>query len=155
MVYADLLDTTDLPPRTAYRRPGGTAETIEKFSSKEIPQMRIYLVTQIIISMGVMLLVTWSTSPLSYIEKFILSLILWLACTNWAGILESLKWVLFTESLKIATLEFMLFHLAQKYTSEIPNLILCIIALSLFQLWWFFLLTRGFKQKISLSSLRG
>jgi alkylglycerol monooxygenase len=144
----------DLPPRTAYRRPDGTAATIEKFSSKEIPQMRIYLVTQIALSMGVMLVVTWSTSPLSYLEKAILSLILWLACTNWAGILESKKWVLLAEPVKIAALGLMLLHLSQIYASNVPNIMTVIIAASLAQLGWFYFLTREFKQRISLSFLR-
>ena len=102
-----------------------------------------------------MLIVTWSTSPLSYIEKFTLSCLLWLACTNWAGILESKKWVFKAESLKNILTGAMLFYLADLYASDIPNLKFIIVAAYLIQFSWFLALSKLAKQKSAYSFLRG
>lgn len=77
------------------------------------------------------------------------------ASTNWAGILESKKWVFKAESLKNILTGAMLFYLADLYASDIPNLKFIIVAAYLIQFSWFLALSKLAKQKSAYSFLRG
>ncbi|MBH48945.1 MAG: sterol desaturase [Halobacteriovorax sp.] len=82
----------DLPPRTAYVRPEANAKTQEKFQSKEISGARASIILGLMSSFPLMLLVTHHESPLSYSQKMIVGILLWMSATSWAALLESRSW---------------------------------------------------------------
>ena len=82
----------DLPPRDVYLRPDGTAETIEKFKSLELPGARPSIVLGLLSAFPLMVSVTHHESPLSPVERSFVAVVLWMAATSWAAMLESKSW---------------------------------------------------------------
>ncbi len=63
-----------------------------KFQSTELPGIRGYLVVQMLAAFPIMLLVSHHHSPLAGWQKVLLSALIWLMATAWAGMLEAKRW---------------------------------------------------------------
>lgn len=85
-----------LPP-SAWKRDGKEL----KFQSTPLPASKGYLVFQVALGFPVMLLVTRPDSALATVDKVLLSLVLWLAATSWSAMLESRRWALRIEALRV------------------------------------------------------
>ncbi|MCY1000444.1 sterol desaturase family protein [Myxococcus sp. MISCRS1] len=72
-----------------------------KFQSTELPNIRGYLVFQMIASMPFMLLVSHHASPLSGWQKLVLSVFFWGMATAWGGMMESKRWGLPLEMARV------------------------------------------------------
>lgn len=89
----------DLPARVS---PGWQRDGLEvKFRSTQLPGTTGYLVFQMLASMPFMLLVSHHASPLTGWEKIAFSLELWAMATAWGGILESKRWAMALEVLRV------------------------------------------------------
>ncbi len=75
-------------PKTEWKRDGKEL----KFQSTPLPRSKPYLVAQVALAFPVMLLVTRHDTPLSTLDKVLVSLLLWAAATAWGGLLESKRW---------------------------------------------------------------
>ncbi|MFT3713092.1 MAG: sterol desaturase family protein [Archangium sp.] len=75
-------------PRGEWKRDGQEI----KFQSPRIATSKAYLVAQVALGFPLMLLVTRPDSPLTTVQKVVLSLLLWATATAWGGLLESKKW---------------------------------------------------------------
>ncbi|MFZ5443349.1 MAG: sterol desaturase family protein [Myxococcota bacterium] len=72
-----------------------------KFQSTPLRGSKAYLVVQVILGFPAMLLVTRPDTALSTLDRVLLSLVLWGAATAWAGILESKRWAVKAEVLRL------------------------------------------------------
>jgi sterol desaturase/sphingolipid hydroxylase (fatty acid hydroxylase superfamily) len=91
---------SDLPPR---RYDAWHVEGVErKFRSVELPRARGYLSFQVVTAMPFMLLVSHHASPLSSGGKILLTGLLWIGATAWAGMLESKPWAIPLERARVA-----------------------------------------------------
>ncbi len=80
-----------------------------KFQSTPLPGSKPYLIVQIVIAFGLMLLVSSEKSPLGGWEKVLLAGLLWAAATAWAAMLESKRWARWLELGRlVATMGFLL-----------------------------------------------
>ncbi len=109
------LRPADLPPRDVYLRPDGTAKTIEKFQSKELPGVRPSIILGLVSAFPLMLLVTHHESPLSPFEKAQIGFILWMSATSWAALLESKSWAKKFEFVRILISSVVVLNLAQTH----------------------------------------
>ncbi|AGC48708.1 hypothetical protein MYSTI_07436 [Myxococcus stipitatus DSM 14675] len=91
---------SDLPPRDELKwTPGEEA----KFQSMELPNIRGYLIFQMVTSMPFMLLVSHHGSPLTGWQKLTLSILFWAMATAWGGMMESKRWGLPLEMARVLT----------------------------------------------------
>lgn len=72
-----------------------------KFQSTPIPGSRPYLVAQVMVGFGLMLLVTRPDSGLSTLDRVLLSAVLWAAATAWSAMLESKRWAIPLEAARL------------------------------------------------------
>jgi hypothetical protein len=72
-----------------------------KYVSNALPNSSVYLTMQMILSMGVLILIIRTDSPLTILERVLIGLSLWLGITFWAAILESKKWARVGEIVRI------------------------------------------------------
>jgi len=72
-----------------------------KFQSQMLSGAKPYLVLQVALGFPIMLLVTRPDSPLSTVQKVVLSLMLWATATSWSAILESKKWATWLEGARL------------------------------------------------------
>lgn len=84
-------------PASAWKRDGKEL----KFQSTLLPGSKGYLVLQVALGFPVMLLVTRADSALPVLDKVLLSLVLWLAATSWSAILESRRWAVRVEAVRL------------------------------------------------------
>ncbi|MFO0595610.1 MAG: sterol desaturase family protein [Myxococcaceae bacterium] len=75
-----------------------------KFQSQPLAGSAAYLVAQVVLGFPAMLLVTRPDSPLSTLEKVMLSVMLWGAATAWGAILESKRWAVPLEFARLAAM---------------------------------------------------
>ncbi len=73
----------------------------QKYQTQALPGSSGYLLLQAIFAFGMLYLVIDPKSPISTPDKWILSGLLYLSVTLWAGILESKRWALPLELLRI------------------------------------------------------
>jgi len=131
----------DLPPRKVYSRPDGVKQV--KFKTTEFPHMRGYLVTQILLSMFIMLTVTATDSPLRAFDKFFVSILLCSSAVLWAGILESKKWALSWEPFKNFAVVYLLSYLILEYLDSFQTAaVLGVVVLYTFVMIWFLRITK-------------
>ncbi|MBL8953143.1 MAG: sterol desaturase family protein [Myxococcaceae bacterium] len=76
-------------------------ETSVKFRSTPLPGSTAYLFFAVVMVIPHMLLVTRHDSPLTGVEKIMLSLLLWAGATAWGGILESKRWAPWLEGARL------------------------------------------------------
>lgn len=105
----------DLPPRDVYVRPEGTAKTQVKFQSKELPGARPLVVIGLFAAFPLMLSVTHHESPLSPIERACIAILLWMAATSWAAVLESKSWAKNFELTRLVISSLIVIPLAMQY----------------------------------------
>ena len=72
-----------------------------KFQTVALKGSKLYLILQMALSMGILLFAIRTGSPLSILEKFGVTLFLWIGITLWAAILESKSWAKWGEILRI------------------------------------------------------
>ncbi len=92
-----------LPPRTgegSWMKDGKEV----KYASVQVPGTTGYLVFQMIASMPFMLLVSHHQSPLLGWEKVAFTVELWAMATAWGGLLESKKWAMPLEALRVVAM---------------------------------------------------
>jgi hypothetical protein len=80
-----------------------------KFQSTQLKGSKPYLVLQVALGFPAMLLVTRTDTPLDTLERVLLSLVLWAAATTWAGLLESKRWAVRAEVLRLVAQAALLF----------------------------------------------
>lgn len=90
---------SDLPPRQSVQWKADT-----RFRSTELPGVRGYLVFQMLVSLGLMLLVSHHASPFTGAQKVAFTLVLWAMATAWAAMLESKRWGLGLEALRVVAI---------------------------------------------------
>ncbi|MBL8922836.1 MAG: sterol desaturase family protein [Myxococcaceae bacterium] len=79
-----------------------------KFQSTQIPGSRAYLIAQVLLGFGLMVLVSSDKSPLNAWLKVVLAVLLWAAATAWSAMLESKRWAIPLELARlVATAGFM------------------------------------------------
>lgn len=84
-------------PSTSWLRDGNEV----KFRSSQVPGTSTYLVLQMIAAMPFMLLVSHHESPLTGWEKVTFTAELWAMATAWGGLLESKRWAMGLEALRV------------------------------------------------------
>lgn len=90
---------SELPARVS---PGWQRDGREvKFTSQELSGVRGYLVVQMLYGLVFMLLVSHHASPLSGAQKLVFTAELWAMATAWAAMLESKRWALKLEALRV------------------------------------------------------
>lgn len=91
----------NLPPYER-KNPHTHAKDQVKYRSNPLPGSTPYLLAQLVICMATLFLIIRDQSPLTGIEKIILSVALWIAVTLWGAILESKPWARAGELIRIA-----------------------------------------------------
>jgi|APLak6261679142_1056127.scaffolds.fasta_scaffold00104_7 sterol desaturase/sphingolipid hydroxylase (fatty acid hydroxylase superfamily) len=85
-------------PKGEWKRADG--EEI-KFQSTPLKGSKPYLVLQVALGFPLMLFVTRPDTPLPVVERVLLSLVLWGAATAWSALLESKRWAVRVEVLRL------------------------------------------------------
>ncbi len=85
----------NLPAYT--KLPAKSAENQIKYQTVELQNSRPYLIFQLVIMMSSLFLVISPKSPLTNLERIVVSGLLWWGVTQWAAILESKSWARYGE----------------------------------------------------------
>jgi alkylglycerol monooxygenase len=101
---------TPLPPAKTW-----TKKNLVKFQTEPLKNSYAYIVMQLFIGMIFMFFVIGDKSPLTAFEKTIMAVNFWVMATVWGGLLESKKWSIPLEVLRVLSLPFFLFSLSHKY----------------------------------------
>jgi alkylglycerol monooxygenase len=101
---------TALPPSKTW-----TKANLVKFQTKPLKNSYPYIVTQLFIGMIFMFFVIGDDCPLTGLEKGIMALNFWAMATVWGGLLESKKWSMGLEVVRMITLPMFLFSMVEKY----------------------------------------
>lgn len=125
---------SDLPARLDRARSGSTAKDIEKFVSVEIPGARLSVIVGLVSAFPLMMSVTHHESPLNSIERALIALVLWMAATSWAALLESKVWVKPFETFRLLISCVVVIPLALTHFSELVAMSYGLIYL--FQFFW-------------------
>ncbi|MBT7609341.1 MAG: sterol desaturase family protein [Bacteriovoracaceae bacterium] len=96
-----------------------TKETQVKFQTKAYKSSYAYIIIQLLIGMIFMFFVIGDKSPLSSLEKTIMALNFWMMATVWGGFLESKKWSIPLELIRVITLPIFLLNIASKYDLQL------------------------------------
>ena len=96
-----------------------TQQNQRRYESVMFAGGKAYLVVHAILTAGLMLLVISPKSPLSYEMKWVGAALLWHSIINWSGILESKRWLLWSEILRLAATCVFLLHVSY-YEVNVP-----------------------------------
>jgi alkylglycerol monooxygenase len=89
----------NLPPYE--KQPWRTAQEQIKFKTEAIPGSQAYLIFQLVVSMSTMFLVIRPDSPLSILQRVLLTVLLWANVTSWGAILQSRRFIYLAEYARI------------------------------------------------------
>lgn len=78
-----------------------TLDNQVRYSTVMFKNAKPYLILQVIISMILMLLVIKSDTSLTTLQRWVGAFFLWHSIINWSGIMESKKWLQFSEILRL------------------------------------------------------
>jgi alkylglycerol monooxygenase len=92
-----------------------TKENQVKFQTESYKNSYPYIVAQLLLGMIFMFFVIADKSPLTPLEKTIMAINFWAMATVWGGLLESKKWTLFLEGIRLLSLPVFLFNISTKY----------------------------------------
>ncbi|MFZ5628463.1 MAG: sterol desaturase family protein [Spirochaetota bacterium] len=91
-----------------------TVQNQKRYQSVMFEGARTYLVLHAILTAVLMLFVISPKSPLSYEMKWVGAMLLWHSIINWAGILESRKWLLPSELLRLTLTAVFVFQVTRR-----------------------------------------
>ncbi len=117
----------NLPPYEK-KNPHTNAKNQIKYQTRALNGSSAYLISQLVILMGTLQFVINDKSPLSTIEKIIVSLCLWAGVTIWAAILESKPWAKTAELVRIVVtfmvmnILFNIHHFSLNWTAALATL---------------------------------
>ncbi|NDG84069.1 MAG: fatty acid hydroxylase family protein, partial [Proteobacteria bacterium] len=138
----------NLPPYEK-KNPHTDARNQVKYRTKALSGSTGYLMTQLVFSMAILQLVINDRSPFSGAERVLVSILLWVAVTVWAAILESKTWAKAAELARIA-LSFTCINILFNLHGMSPAWGTGLAAISLFSaLWVLFRLGAPEKQLVS------
>jgi alkylglycerol monooxygenase len=124
----------NLPP---YEKPPHSSAVDQiKYQTPALPNSTPYLLVQLVLSLALMGLVVGNSSKLDTLEKTLLSFLLWVGITAWGGILESRKWAVPVEALRIPVVAgFLVFHLGDDYPVFRENAVSIFLSSGLLWAW--------------------
>lgn len=105
-----------------------TVQNQKRYQSVMFDGAKTYLVAHAVLTAILMLFVISPKSPLSYEMKWVGAILLWHSIINWAGILESKRWLLPSELARLAFTTAFVFQITQR--SEVLAAVAGITALS-------------------------
>lgn len=88
-----------LPPYD--KEPAKSAATQVKFQTQALAKSNPYLIGQLIPIFAMVIFIGKDNSPTSFLEKLIISALIWFGVTLWGAILQSKRWVFRTEAFRI------------------------------------------------------
>ncbi len=100
---------------------GMTREEQIRYRSEMFPGAKAYLIVHMIAGLGFMVFVIDGKSPLSGLEKFGFSLLIWAMVVAWSGILESRAWAAPLEIGRLTLMVAALFFAFEKYGVLAPG----------------------------------
>ena len=116
-----------------------TVENQVRYQTTPFKGAKIYLITNLIVSLALMLLIIKADSPWTIMERWIGAAVLWHTIVNWGGILESDKWLPSSEVIRILFLGavFILFSDLYLYPLWMAGVLTYVVG-SLVWVWRFF-----------------
>ncbi|HNE21236.1 MAG TPA: sterol desaturase family protein [Turneriella sp.] len=91
-----------------------TVQNQKRYQSVMFDGAKTYLVVHAILTAVLMLFVISPKSPLSYEMKWVGAILLWHSIINWAGILESKRWLLPSELLRLTLTAVFVFQVTRR-----------------------------------------
>jgi len=135
----------DVGPKTAV--PEMTLKNQIKYSTVMFPMSKPYLIVQTIFGVILMLLIISPNSSWEVYEKIIGALILWQMIINWSGILEKKKWILASETIRIALMSIAVIYFTKLL--DRPVMLALFLVMQILSLAWCYMYFRN-EDKVNL-----